>query len=206
MNLFYLDHNLDKCAEYHIDSHVGKMQLEAAQLLSTALWCDKLFGFIPRALTSEENGVLNEAKRAEPSIEERTFTRYLPTHVNHPSNIWVRSSLEHFYWTINYVNALDSESVYRGRKHHASCVETNRLPEPRMLQDTGFVPPIPAMPDELKSGDVLQDYRLFYMLDKAAIASWKLREKPPWWDENIAMYNKRYTELTTSERRETGWL
>ena len=35
MNLFYLDEDLDKCAEYHVDNHVNKMILEAAQLLCT---------------------------------------------------------------------------------------------------------------------------------------------------------------------------
>ena len=30
MNLFYLDEDLDKCAEYHVDKHVNKMILEAA--------------------------------------------------------------------------------------------------------------------------------------------------------------------------------
>ena len=30
MNIFILDNDLDLCAEYHIDAHSGKMQLEAA--------------------------------------------------------------------------------------------------------------------------------------------------------------------------------
>ena len=50
MNLFYLDEDLDKCAEYHVDKHIVKMPLEAAQILSTALWVDQHLGFIPRAL------------------------------------------------------------------------------------------------------------------------------------------------------------
>jgi len=206
MNLFYLSDDIDECAEFHIDKHVGKMQLEATQLLSTALWCDRLFGFVPRALTPDEYAVLKEAKRAEPAIDERTFTRYLPSHHNHPSAIWVRSSFEHFAWTINYVNAMDSESLYRGRNAHASCVECNRLPMPKHLKDTGFVRPYQAMPDELKSDDVIQDYRLFYMLDKAPFATWGRRGKPSWWDEDIAMYDKRYTGLTPEERKQAGWL
>lgn len=206
MNLFYLDDDLDKCAEYHIDKHVGKMQLEATQLLSTALWVDKYLGFVPRALTPDEWAVIKEAKGAEPSIEERTFTRYLPCHQNHPSAIWVRSSLEHYYWTVNYVNALESESLYRGRNPHASCRECNRLPMPTQMRDTGFVPPYPAMPDELKSGNTVLDYRLFYMLDKAPFAKWTAREKPEWWEEDIALYDKRYTGLSPDERRVLGYL
>ena len=36
MNIFYLDHDVQKCAEMHCDKHVVKMILEYAQLLCTA--------------------------------------------------------------------------------------------------------------------------------------------------------------------------
>lgn len=211
MNLFYLDDDLDLCAEYHIDKHVGKMQLEATQLLSTALWIDKLIGFVPRALDAEELSVVKDAMRELPSrIDDRRHMdiQYKACHHNHPSAIWVRSSLEHYYWTINYVNALESERLARSRaKPHDSCKECNRLELPRHILDRGFTPPTPAMPPELVSGDTVQDYRLFYMLDKAAIpATWKNTERPWWWDDNIALYHKRYTAMTPAERRETGWL
>lgn len=185
MNLFYLDEDLDKCAEYHIDDHVGKMQLEATQLLTTTVWIDKLIGYVPRKLTSEELTIINSAKKLEPEIDKRTFTRYLPTHINHPSAVWVRSSLEHFYWTINYVNALNSETIYRGNKSHASCAEANRLPDPYRLPDKGWTPPTLAMPDILKSEDAIASYRMFYMLDKFPFASWKVRGKPYWWDDEL---------------------
>ncbi len=185
MNLFYLDHDLDKCAEYHIDRHVTKMVLEAAQLLTTALWVDKYIGYVPRKLTSEELGVLKDVKRATPSIDNRVFTRYLSTHENHPSAIWVRSSLEHYYWTVNYANALNDEGMYRGYKSHASCTEVNRMPEPTRLPNVGWSTPTLAMPDQLKSDDAVASYRMFYMLDKAPFASWKRRGKPHWWNESI---------------------
>lgn len=35
MNIFYLDRDIDKCAQYHCDKHVVKMITEYAQLLST---------------------------------------------------------------------------------------------------------------------------------------------------------------------------
>lgn len=182
MNLFYLDEDLDKCAEYHIDKHVGKMQLEAAQLLTTTLWVDKYLGYIPRKLNSEELQVIKSHKKLEPSIEERTFTRYLPTHENHPSAIWVRSSLEHFYWTVCYVNALNSETQWRGNKSHASCAEVNKMPEPINLPDIGWTAPTLAMPDKYKSEDAVESYRNYYIHDKAEIASWKKRNKPYWWE------------------------
>ena len=36
MNIFYLSHDVDECARFHVDKHVVKMILESAQLLSTA--------------------------------------------------------------------------------------------------------------------------------------------------------------------------
>ena len=181
MSLFYLDHDIDLCAQYHIDKHVGKMQLEAAQLLSTALWVDKILGFIPRALNGDELAEIKVVTRCEPVIEERTFIRYLATHHNHPSNIWVRSSLENYYWTICYVNALDSEAQYRGYKPHASCRETNRLPEPKAMVNKGLTHPAQAMPEQYKNVDTVQAYRNYYIGEKASIASWKLRGTPEWW-------------------------
>lgn len=182
MNIFYLDEDLDRCAEYHIDKHVGKMQLEATQLLTTTLWVDKYLGFIPRKLEKKELDVINLHKRNEPDIDNRKFTRYLPTHINHPCAIWTRSSLDHYYWLICYVNALDSENVYRGNKPHASCIEANRLPEPINLIDKGWTEPPQCMPDQYKMSNTVMAYRLFYLRDKAEFASWKVRNKPPWWN------------------------
>jgi hypothetical protein len=51
-----------------------------------------------------------------------------------------------------------------------------------------------AMPDELKNeDDVIQSYRDYYHLDKATFAEWKYRDKPDWWNEDFADYEKRIT-------------
>ena len=63
MNLFYLDEDMDKCAEYHVDKHIVKMPLEAAQLLCTAIWVDHVLGFVPRALNKEESKSSTRRKR-----------------------------------------------------------------------------------------------------------------------------------------------
>lgn len=181
MNLFILDTDLDRNAEAHIDKHIGKMQLEAAQLLSTALWIDREFGFVPRALNGDELSHIKEVARNEPAIEERKFLRYLPTHHNHPCSIWVRSSIDNFYWTYCYVNALNQETMWRGNKSHASCAVVNSMPDPKHL--TGPLTPFAlAMPDGYKSSDAVESYRTYYRNDKADIASWKLRGPPDWWE------------------------
>ena len=49
-----------------------------------------------------------------------------------------------------------------------------------------------AMPEELKDySNPIQSYRDYYHLDKATFASWKYRDKPHWWDEELADYDKR---------------
>jgi hypothetical protein len=68
MNLFYLDEDLDKCAEFHVDKHVNKMILEAAQLINTNLWIDHLFGFVPRPITKEENAVLQTVRKQQKEL------------------------------------------------------------------------------------------------------------------------------------------
>lgn len=190
MNLFYLDSDLDKCAEYHVDKHVSKMILEAAQILCTNMWIDKYLGFVPRKLTSEEWAVL----KAEKTKEVRDFP-YLPTMYNHPSTIWARSSLDNFEWTHCYANALNSEYHYRYGREHKSAVEViNKLPDPENIERLGFTTFGLAMPDELKDyNDPIESYRRYYHLDKATFANWKHREKPHWWSEEFADYETRIT-------------
>jgi hypothetical protein len=190
MNLFILDHDHTLNAQYHIDLHVGKMQLEAVQLMTTTLWVDKLLGYVPRALEKEERDELTRAKKLEPSIEERQFTRYLPTHVNHPCAIWARTSDANFNWIGDYVLALNEENKWRGFKDHASCAELLRLPEPQRLTCEGLTPFAQAMPDEYRSPDPVDAYRHYYMGEKANMAVWRKRGKPDWWDDMLVTYSK----------------
>ena len=169
------------------------MVLEAAQLICTNLWIDELFGFVPRAITKEENAELQVARKKWKVVpmEERPIP-YLPTMQNHPSCIWVRSSLENFYWTNCYAFALASEAHYRYGSLHKSFHMLCNLPEPKNMEDHGFTPFAMAMTEELKDpSDPIQAYRNFYMLDKATFATYKHREFPPWWDHELADYEQR---------------
>ena len=197
MNLFYLDEDLDKCARYHVDKHIVKMPLEAAQLLCTAIWVDEVLGFTPRALNAEEREVLN-SKKSEIKhlpLEERPLTPYLPMMYNHPCTIWTRSSLDNFEWVHCYANALNDEYHYRYGKLHKSVEQViNKLPDPKNMPRNGLTPFLMAMPDELKDeNDVVGSYRLYYHTDKATFAKWSHRETPDWWADGLARYDKRIT-------------
>ena len=143
MNLFYLDEDLDKCAQYHVDKHIVKMPLEAAQLLCTAIWVDEVLGFTPRALNAEEREALNSRKSEikHLPLEERPLTPYLPMMYNHPCTIWTRSSLDNFEWVHCYANALNDEYHYRYGKLHKSVEEViNKLPDPKNMPRKGLTP------------------------------------------------------------------
>ena len=195
MNLFYLDKDFDLCAEFHVDKHIVKMPLEVGQLLCTAIWIDEILGFVPRALSKEESAKVNEVKKVQKVLaqEDRKYP-YLPMMYNHPCTIWVRSSLDNFEWAHCYGNALNEEYCYRYGKRHKSIAVINKLPEPQNMKRLGMTKFGLAMPDILKDySNPVQSYRDYYMLDKATFSSWKFREKPPWWDESIADYDRRIT-------------
>ena len=188
MNIFILDENIDKCAEAHVDKHIVKMPLEAAQMLCTNHWISKYLGHIPRKLTSEEWAIIKEAK----TNDVRDFP-YLPTMYNHPCTIWGRESLENYEWLYCYALALNEEYGYRYGKSHKSVHDVIlKLPE-HHAPSIGLTKFAQAMPDELKGDNAVEAYRRFYHKDKATFAEWKFRGKPDWWLEEEASYESRIT-------------
>ena len=188
MNIFILDENIDKCAEAHVDKHIVKMPLEAAQMLCTNHWINKYLGHIPRKLTSEEWAVIKEAKKNK----TRDFP-YLPTMYNHPCTVWVRESLDNYEWCYCYALALNDEYGFRyGKKHKSVCEVILSLPN-MVIPRLGLTKFVQAMPDELKGQDAVEAYRRFYHKDKATFASWKYRDRPTWWVDEEADYESRIT-------------
>ena len=172
MNIFFLDSDAKLCAQYHNDSHVIKMILEHAQLLSTCI----------NTLKGEQ------------------VTTYKSTHVNHPCSKWVRESFYNFTFLVELTEELNLEYRYRFNKqvnHKAYDVITsdiNRLfPDIKELQSLFPVPlgseitkPALAMPDEYKvsnaviGNNVVQSYRNYYKFGKAHLVKYTKREIPSW--------------------------
>lgn len=152
MNIFFLSKDPVAAAEWHVDSHVVKMPLEAAQLMSTA------------------HNVLDGTK---PGL-------YKTTHKNHPCAIWVRTSKANYDWTFEYYNALLKEYSDRYYKTHGCILLRKRLRNaPNNIPDVGFTTPPLAMPDEYKIGDFVESYREYYLKGKADLHKWR-RNKPYW--------------------------
>lgn len=157
MNIFILDLDVKKCAQYHVDKHVVKMILETAQLLCGVHWVTETLHSIP----------------------------YKLSHKNHPCSIWSRESLSNYLYLCELGLELCNEYTYRYGKRHKSqdVIEWCLVNKPK-IKDIGFTEPAKAMPDEYKVKSVVESYRNYYMGAKSDFAKWKNREKPCWFEEN----------------------
>lgn len=155
MNIFILDWNVKKCAQYHVDKHVVKMILETAQLLC---------------------GAHHMTPQVTPQVP------YKLSHKNHPCAIWTRESLSNYLYLCELGLELCNEYTHRYGKRHKSqdVIEWCIINKPNIL-DKGFTEPAKAMPDEYKVDDVVQSYRNYYCGAKSEFAVWKMRDIPHWY-------------------------
>lgn len=188
MNIFYLDHDVHKCAEMHNDKHVVKMVIEYAQLMSTA----------HRLLDGKEYYDLTANGRKIKRWllpDELEDTLMKASHVSHPSNIWTRQNDSNYTWLYQMWIALCKEYTHRYGKIHS--VETRLayalLRLPNNISKGAFTEPTPAMPDDCKilkeihidryQLDSLLSYRNYYIKNKTHLAKWKNRSVPQWYAE-----------------------
>jgi hypothetical protein len=180
MNIFYFNSNPVACAKQHCDKHTVKMIVEYAQLLSTA----------HRVLDGNKMIIKkNNRKKTIYVLNDEDFedSLYTATHVNHPSNKWVRNSIQNYSWLLNMWIALCSEYTKRyGKIHKSSSLMTVLLNAPTNIPlDVPFSPPWRAMPDEFKKDKSEKDYceksyQAYFNNTKRHIAFWKTNEIPHW--------------------------
>ena len=159
MNIFVLDTDPIKCAEYHCNKHVVKMILETAQLLCGVHHMTKL-------------------------EEQREEIPYKLSHKNHPCSIWARECIENYVWLCDLGMALCEEYTHRYGKKHKSVeiLEWCVANKPKIV-DIGFTEPPKAMPNEYKVDCVIKSYRNYYRGAKVNFATWKHRNIPDWFFE-----------------------
>ena len=199
MNIFYLDKDPVKAAEYHVDRHVVKMIQETAQILSTAHRV--IQPAVYRNLcTMGWSGRLDHTERLLPGesirFELKNFDlvsdvgwklvnkqAMLMTHANHPCSIWARSSIENYMWLYELFEALSVEKLHR----YPTGPNNTRLQygkflsnPPTNLKTTGFTNPPLAMPARYKASDVVESYQRYYVGDKFHFAKWTNRSIPKW--------------------------
>ena len=179
MNIFYLNHDVYKCAEMHNNKHTVKMILEYSQLLSTA------HRFLDGTLVIGNSETGRKQKRYVLS-DSRESILYSATHINHPSAIWVRQSPENYIWLSNMLIALCEEYTHRyGKTHKVERVGLCFVllkNVPVNIGNKGWSEPTPAMPDEVKiPGNSIASYQNYYINNKSHLANWKNREIPVWY-------------------------
>jgi len=153
MNIFVLDYDLEKCAQYHVDRHVVKMVTETAQLLSSAFY-----------FTGEE-------------VPEGIYQK---GNANHPCAKWARESLSNWRWLKELGLALYKEYKHRyGDKQHKAGEVILHMPEPNLI-DIGLTKHVQAVTPDCKMDDVVEAYRKYYNVEKRHLFAWKKRNIPEW--------------------------
>ena len=150
MNIFHLDKNPIKCAEYHCDKHVVKMILETSQMLSTAY----------QKYAGKNNSL------------------YKSSYPNHPMTLWVGQNADNFAWTMIHGLELCKEYTLRYNKTHATEKIINDLYNVCKGNYMKKTEPPQCMPDKYKSKSYVQAYRNYYIGDKKRFARYTNR-KPP---------------------------
>lgn len=153
MNIFLLDYNLQRCAQYHCDKHIVKMPTETAQLLSSAYY-----------FTNEED-----------------LAPYKLSHYNNPLAKWCRASIENWIWLSQFGISLYNEYHYRYNKTHQGGEAIKyMIQHPPSLSHGTFNYPPQSMPDQYKCDDPVVAHRAYYNGEKYHLFQWTKRQIPPW--------------------------
>lgn len=152
MNIFVLDTNPQKAAEYHCDKHCIKMGLETAQILCTVRHIHNDLRNIP----------------------------YRKTHAHHPCVKWAAEAQDNYIWLCHLGLELCSEYKFRYSKVHKCLDVIQDSLSFRFSNKEGMTPFVLAMPDYCKLSNPIDSYRNYYIKDKSYFATWSKRPKP-WW-------------------------
>lgn len=161
MNIFHLHKNPTIAAQMMCDKHVVKMIVESAQMLSTA------------------HHILDENVVVE--------NIYKSTHVNHPSNKWVRETSSNYDWLYEHFCALCDEYTHRYGKVHLT---DKKLREGLSVRPNNIlVGPLTKIPLAMKQNpecqfpdDPVKSYRMYYKT-KTFDMKWTKRKTPKWMKE-----------------------
>ena len=175
MNIFFLDSDPEKSAEYHCDKHVVKMLLEIVQLLFTA------------------HHLLGTPKE---------FLAYKPiSNIKHPMCLWILNSENNYKYAGLLGISLSKEYTYRYKKIH-SCDKhikwlINNVPNgnhvlrieysDKTVLSKNYISKIPGMtriplcmPEDSMNGNTIESYRKYYIIHKVYFAKWTSRNIPYW--------------------------
>ena len=147
MNIFVTDPDAKKSAVALDDARLRKMIVESTQLLSTTV-----------------------------ALAGKHTSPYKPTHANHPSTKWVRSSKANYLWLVSHLQYMCDEYRRRFNKEHkceqyinylASCCDDYPYEQIGLVEFDNCTP--------FKDQPVLEAYRT------CLINKWKNDKRTPKW-------------------------
>lgn len=192
MNIFILDEDFTKNAQYHVNSHVVKMPSEAAQMLATVYRL--MHGeFVEEAYVLNHDGKLKVLKNCyyidkfdEVKIIKGKFVLIkwkipLISHIHHPCTKWANTSKSNWLWLRNYALALNKEWQYRYNhtQNHLSINKIIQMTVPD-IEDNGLTPFAQAMDDQYQDTNPVIAYRQYYKETKQHLIAYKKRSIPNW--------------------------
>ena len=189
MNIFILDEQPQKAAEYHCNKHVVKMILEAGQMLCAAHWMSWLEHFNKNRTDFR---LMRDVKQfLKDNVPKEKQPAWGITHVNHPCTVWSRENCSNYDWHYKHFIALCNEYTYRYGKIHASetkLATVLRNAPKKIEHTTGKSPFRLAMGSnpECMFEDAVKSYRAFYQTKQARFAmKWTKRKQPEWFNAII---------------------
>jgi len=175
MNLFFLDIDPSKSAEYHCNKHVVKMILEVVQMLYTA-------------------HIILGSKDL-PNDHYKKISNH-----SHPTAVWIRLCKENYLYAAEVAISIAYEYTLRYNKVHSCEKHAKWLFENIPVFDNKqeyvnknvtfatndhfvslHMTPIPlCMPDDCYCDDPIKSYRKYYILYKSHFVKWFCRPVPYW--------------------------
>lgn len=124
MNLFVTSMDPEECARNLDDKRVGKLLMEANQMMSLAI----------KVHWPDDDG-------SHVFWETSTELTSGWSHLNHPVSVWVRQTRSNFEWTLAHAKALASEFKHRYGRDHASALRLEFMERHSSCVPTGDVLP-----------------------------------------------------------------
>jgi hypothetical protein len=183
MNIFILHKNFKINASMMCDSHIRKMGVEAAQMLTIAV----AYAQGQIADTVDPHGQRRYWKWCDqPYVNMYRITK---SQASHPCSVWVRTSIDNAIWTCDYTDAILDEYEFRFDSENAarrivnlarSVFETRAWAElsmPKLGKPTKHAQCIPT---RYQDRSVVKAYRAYYAGEKQHLLTYTRRRRPSW--------------------------
>lgn len=180
MNIFRLDNDPVVAAQMQCDKHIVKMPTESAQMLST------VHRFLDGKLEIRKS---KTGRRQQYYNHELDDVLYKTVHLNHPSTVWTRESIENYNWHYYHFIALCNEYKHRYGKIHATFTKLGKV----LRNPPKNIPKTPetllrlamkANPECHFPNDPVKSYRLFYQTKQDRFKMvWTKRNQPEWFNK-----------------------